>query len=126
MAASAQLRYIKELIREIEIIEVECGGEGSKKVDSTLDHFQRTKLELNEIMKTLKQDIKTQKGIEERVGTNSESIKLKHQITKNLSDAKRLASELEDAYEHQITKNLFDQKDYDNGQSDGKVIFVMH
>merc|ERR1712228_560275 len=78
---------------------------------SKLDEFQRYKRQLNDILKETKQDIKTKEGIEERVGTNTESIKLKSKIKNNLSEAKSLHRKLQDVYNE-------NQHDYDNGDTD--------
>eukprot|EP01083_Nonionella_stella_P109588 319729_1 len=109
-----QLRQITQLIKEIEIIEVECSGKkGRSAAESKLDEFQITKLDLNEQLQTIKQDIKTRKGIEERVGTNAETIKLKNKIKSGLDEAKRLHQKLEAAYAE-------DEREADNGHSDLK------
>ena len=106
------IRHINQLIKDIEIIEVECTGATTGKYDnSKLDEFQRYKRQLNDILIETKQSIKTKQGIEERLGTNTESIKLKNKIKNNLQEAKRLHKNLEDVYNES-------QHDYDVGDGD--------
>ena len=113
-ADKAQLRQISALIKEIEIIEEACtGNKGRNNKNSKLDEFTQAKLDLNECLATLKQDIKTKKGIEKRVGTNAESIKLKNKIKSNVEEAKRLQRKMEAAYRE-------NEQDADNGQSELK------
>ena len=100
-SATAKIRTVNQLIQDLNIIYHDCGGKDVEKDDGgdqKLDEFQRTKKELADIMKMTKADIKTQKGIQERVGNNAEAIKLKQKIGKSLDEAKRLHSRLEDAY----------------------------
>jgi len=108
----AQLRQINALMKEIEIIEIECNGKkGRSNENGALDTFQIAKLDLNEKIGHLKQDIKTRKGIEERLGTNADSIKLKNKIKTDLADSTALQAKMEDAY----TENM---RDFQNGQSE--------
>jgi len=82
-----QLRQVTALLKDIQIIEMDCIGARARGVygdDSKLDEFQRYKLDLNEMLVKIKGDIKTQKGLENRVGTSTESIKLKRRIKNNL------------------------------------------
>eukprot|EP00486_Rosalina_sp_Unknown_P006355 CAMPEP_0201572382 /NCGR_PEP_ID=MMETSP0190_2-20130828/15592_1 /ASSEMBLY_ACC=CAM_ASM_000263 /TAXON_ID=37353 /ORGANISM="Rosalina sp." /LENGTH=288 /DNA_ID=CAMNT_0047998039 /DNA_START=19 /DNA_END=885 /DNA_ORIENTATION=+ len=109
----AQLRHISALLKEIEIIEDACGGTRGRKSQKAGDEFTVCKLELNETLAQLKQDIKTKKGIEERVGTNTESIKLKNKIKSSLEEAKKLQRKMEGAYKE-------NERDYDNGQTELK------
>ena len=107
-----QLRTINALMKEIEIIEMECNGKkGRSNEHGTLDLFQIAKLDLNEKISHLKQDIKTRAGIEERLGTNAESIKLKNKIKTELADAEHIQHIMEEAYNENM-------RDYDNGQSE--------
>jgi len=109
------LRVIDQWLAEIELIEEACTGtKGRSDNDSKLDDFQRYKLELNYKLSTLKQDISTKKGIEDRVGTNAESIKLKSRIKKNLEAARRTLIKLDLAFKDA-------QRDFDNGDSDISV-----
>ena len=109
------LRIIDSWIQDIETIEVACKGtKGRSDADSKLDDFQRYKLDLNDKLSVLKQDISTKKGIEDRVGTNAESIKLKSKIKRNLDDARRIQIKLDLAYKEA-------QRDFDNGDSDMTV-----
>jgi len=109
------LRIIDSWIHEIETIEVACKGtKGRSDADSKLDDFQRYKLDLNDKLFVLKQDISTKKGIEDRVGTNAESIKLKSKIKKNLDDARRIQIKLDMSYKDAL-------RDFDNGDSDMTV-----
>ena len=109
----AQLRHISSLIKEIEIIEDACGGNRGRSAKKAGDEFTVCKLELNETLTILKQDIKTKKGIEERVGTNTESIKLKNKIKAGIEEAKKLQRQMESAYRE-------NERDYDNGQTELK------
>lgn len=111
----SQLRSINQLIKEIEIIEMECTGNKGRNnaANSKLDEFQICKLELAEKLATIKQDIKTRKGIEERLGTNAQSIKLKSKIAKNLEEAKKSQRKMEAAYKE-------NERDLDNGQTELK------
>jgi len=95
----ANLRALTSLLAEIDVIEEACAGvKGRSDEDSELDDFQRYKLELNRKLCTLKQDLLTKRGIEDRVGTNAESIKLKSKIAKALDAAKRTQIQMEAAY----------------------------
>jgi len=107
-----QLRQVTNLLKDIQIIGMECGGRGRGVYgdESKLDEFQRYKLDLNEMLVKIKGDIKTQKGLENRVGTSTESIKLKRRIKNNLKEAKRLCAKLEAAYDE-------NQRDLDNGET---------
>ena len=98
---TATIRTINQLIQDVNIIYAECGGkEGEPREDeSKLDEFQRTKRDLAELMSVTKADMKTQNGIQERMGNNAESIKLKQKVARNLDEAKRLHSKLEEAYQ---------------------------
>lgn len=108
----AQLRTINALMKEIEIIEVACNGKkGRSNANGALDEFQIAKLDLNEKISHLKQDVKTRAGIEERLGTNSESIKLKTKIKSDLADAQVLQRKMEDAYNENM-------RDFENGTSE--------
>eukprot|EP00484_Ammonia_sp_Unknown_P001470 CAMPEP_0197020874 /NCGR_PEP_ID=MMETSP1384-20130603/1734_1 /TAXON_ID=29189 /ORGANISM="Ammonia sp." /LENGTH=288 /DNA_ID=CAMNT_0042448587 /DNA_START=34 /DNA_END=900 /DNA_ORIENTATION=+ len=116
MAATdkATLRNINAMIKEIEIIEEACvGPQARNKKNSKLDDFQQAKLELAEVLANIKQDVKTRKGIEERVGTNAESIKLKNKIKSNMEEAKRLQRKMEGAYKE-------NERELDNGQTELK------
>lgn len=105
----ANLRHLTSLLAEIDLIEVSCAGvKGRSDEDSELDDFQRYKLDLNQRLFTLKQDLATKRGIEERVGTNAESIKLKTKIAKGLDAAKRTQIQMEAAYRE-------NQRDLDAG-----------
>jgi len=98
-ANRANLRALTSLLAEIDVIEEACAGvKGRSDEDSELDDFQRYKLELNRKLSTLKQDLLTKRGIENRVGTNAESIKLKSKIAKALDAAKRTQIQMEAAY----------------------------
>mmetsp|Transcript_67700 Transcript_67700/g.107451 ORF Transcript_67700/g.107451 Transcript_67700/m.107451 type:complete len:305 (-) Transcript_67700:136-1050(-) len=97
----AGIRKIDSLMKDIEIIETECIGNKREEAQSKLDDFQRYKLELNAIILSCKHDIKTKKGIEERVGTNTESLKLKQKIASNLQTAKALQIKMEATYKEQ-------------------------
>merc|ERR1719410_1149101 len=100
------------MIKEIEIIEMECTGKKGRSKDHIgLDTFQIAKIELNNQISLLKQDIRTKKGMEERLGTNAESIKLKTKIKATLADAEATQKKMEAAY----AENM---RDYDNGQSE--------
>lgn len=87
---------------------------GTSDADSKLDDFQRYKVDLNDKLSILKQDISTKKGIEDRFGTTAESIKLKSKIKKNLDDARRIQNKLD--MSHRDAK-----RDFDNGDSDMTV-----
>eukprot|EP01083_Nonionella_stella_P191571 708959_1 len=107
-----EIRKVNALMKDIEVIEMDCMGTKSNRyADSKLDPFQRNKQELTEVLSILKQDIKTKNGIEERVGTNAESIKLKSKIKKNLEAARKLQVEMSDAYKT-------NERDVDNGEND--------
>ena len=103
VSMTTKIRTVNQLVQDVNIIYHDCGGKDIDKdqhdPNEKLDEFQRIKKDLAEIMKLTKSDIRTQKGIEERAGNNSESIKLKHKISKNLDEAKRLHSKLENAYQ---------------------------
>eukprot|EP01084_Bolivina_argentea_P270210 459407_1 len=108
----AQLREVNQLLKDVEIIEYNClGSVGRNDEESKLDDFQRTKQDLNTTLTTLKQDIKTKTGIEERIGADAESIKLKMKITKNFEKAKQLQTRLEAAYDQ-------NQRDLDNDEDE--------
>mmetsp|Transcript_32265 Transcript_32265/g.52212 ORF Transcript_32265/g.52212 Transcript_32265/m.52212 type:complete len:287 (-) Transcript_32265:233-1093(-) len=112
MTQRAQLRHLTALIKEVEIIEDHCAGnKGRSDKKKDVDEFTRNKLELNEVLTGIKDDVKTRKGIEERLGTNSESIKLKNKIKADLETAKHLQQNMEAAYKE-------DERDVDNGHSD--------
>lgn len=104
------LRQVGALIKEIEIIEEACVGSQRNNEESKLDEFQRYKMDLNVVLTKIKQDIKTKDGIEQRIGTNSESIKLKNKITKELESARKLQTKMESAFYDQ-------QRDVDNGDN---------
>ena len=97
---TSTIRTINQLLQDINIIYVECGGKSGEPAedDSKLDDFQRAKKDLAETMAIIKKDLKTQKGIEERQGNNAEAIKLKQQVNKKLEEAKRQHAKLEEEY----------------------------
>eukprot|EP01083_Nonionella_stella_P053889 142397_1 len=106
------IRTLSQLIKEVEIIEEACVGRNTRSAEeSKLDEFQLAKLELNDKLALLKQDIKTRRGIEERIGSNAESIKLKAKIKKTMDEAGRAQRKMEAAYRE-------DERDLENGQTE--------
>eukprot|EP00485_Elphidium_margaritaceum_P023883 CAMPEP_0202712762 /NCGR_PEP_ID=MMETSP1385-20130828/45113_1 /ASSEMBLY_ACC=CAM_ASM_000861 /TAXON_ID=933848 /ORGANISM="Elphidium margaritaceum" /LENGTH=262 /DNA_ID=CAMNT_0049372891 /DNA_START=75 /DNA_END=860 /DNA_ORIENTATION=- len=98
MIDNATRRKLDGWIREIEIIEEECAGNKGRTKRKELDEFTRSKLELNEVLNHIKDDIKTKQGLEERLGETGESVKLKHKIKRELEEANRLQQNMELAY----------------------------
>lgn len=93
------LRRVEALLREVDIIQTAL--DGKKPIDpekSKLDDFQKQKLELTELLTRIKEDIITKNKIESSLGTNAQSIRIKHTIEKNIEYAKEEYTKLEDQY----------------------------
>ena len=104
------LRAVDSLLKDVEVIEVACVGStrnNQSNEDSKLDEFQQYKMKLNSVITKIKSDIKIKQGIEDRVGTNLESIKLKKSISKQFELAKRIQTKMESAHNDQ-------QREFDN------------
>jgi len=69
-----------------------------------LDDFQQSKAELNSLMKSLKDNVQTRRGLEERMGESQEAIKMKYDIETDLTRAKELHTKMTDAYESDTKK----------------------
>ena len=97
------LRAVDTLIKEVEVIEVACVGSqrNQSREESKLDEFQKYKMDLNAVLTKIKRNIKTKQTIEDRIGTNTESIKLKKEISNQFEEAKRLQTKMESVYNDQ-------------------------
>ena len=109
-SGTATIRTLNQLLRDVNIIYKECNGNDKEinENDSKLDEFQQTKRELVNLMKIIKNDIKTERSMTSKIGQTVDSIKLKRQTNSNLQTAKKL---------HLKLNNLFnkDQKNAENG-----------
>ncbi|ETO31368.1 hypothetical protein RFI_05749 [Reticulomyxa filosa] len=98
------IRQLNLLLREVEIVEQNCGTSKPKKDGNQLDDFQQNKAELNILMKTIKDNIQTRKNLEERTGESKEAIEMKYQIENDFKRAQELHSKMSQAYEGDIKK----------------------
>lgn len=107
------LRQVNTLIREIRIVEDYCGvkRDDAEGKDGKLDKFQRNKLDFADLMKTVKDDIAVRNNMEEKLGNNSETIKMKQRILKSFEEAKKKHGEMVKAYEEDERKFNKNKKD---------------
>lgn len=112
-SATTTLRTINQLVKDVEVIYVDCGqGNGKKKKEKQLDNFQQTKKDLSELITSIKQDVKIQQNMVARQGQQSgESVKLKQKINININEAKRLHEKLEEEYKQDEDRVNNNKKD---------------
>jgi len=56
-------------MRDLDIIIEDCGGDTAQNIEKAkLDEFQYAKLDLGDLLTTIKSDIKTLQNLEERLG----------------------------------------------------------
>jgi len=91
-------------LKEVEIVEENCGTSKPKKDGAKLDDFQHSKAELNILMKSIKDDVQTRKGLEERTGESKEAIEMKYQIESEFKKASDLHDRMKQAYENDFKK----------------------
>jgi len=96
--ATSSLRELNQLIRDLDVIIEECGGETAQNREKAkLDDFQCTKIDLGDLLTTIKADIKTLQGLEERLGDKTqETIRLKYKIEGAFENAKKTLAKMED------------------------------
>jgi len=96
--ATSSLRELNHLMRDLDIIIEDCGGDTAQNIEKAkLDEFQYAKLDLGDLLTTIKSDIKTLQNLEERLGEkNQESIRLKYKIEGAFENAKKNLAKMED------------------------------
>jgi len=92
------------LLLDVVVVQQNCEMTKLKKDACQLDDFQQSKAELNNLLKTIKDDVKTRKGLEERTGESKEGIEMKYQIESEFKKAQDLHDKMNQAYENDVKK----------------------
>jgi len=100
---SGVIREINLLLQEVSIVEQNCiSAKAAEKQAHNLDGFQTYKVNLNNLLKTIKENIKMNSGLQDRTGLNTQTILLRNQIQTELIAARQLYTKMSEAYENDV------------------------
>jgi len=111
LASGSTLRALDQLLKEVALIHMACGGREALKEQAHLDDFQSKKAEFHELLATIKDDIKIYNDLEERTGKTAQTVQLKHNMAQKLEQAKTAEGEMRTALEKDRSKFQKKKKD---------------
>jgi len=107
----ATIRQVDSLLREVLIVEDGCESARPSKRPILTD-FQQDKVDLNNLMKTVRKDIQIYTDLIARQGKSGEAIELKYNIENDLTRANQLYNKMTEAHDN-------DMKNYELQKTNG-------